>query len=100
MTRPTPAAKAEEKAKMVELMTKSNEQEQIMAPSEVDTSPCKKVVIVKIPSRFMEDKVKILMASAESQFEETGYKVVFMPEEVDVFILGQKPLEKGRWTGR
>lgn len=72
--------------------TSAREEETPVAGSESeDTSDIQKVVIVKIPSRFMEEKVKTLMGSMEAQFENTGYKVVFAPEEVDVYILGQEP---------
>jgi hypothetical protein len=50
-----------------------------------------KIVIIKIPSRYTEDKVKTLMESMANQFSESGYRPVFAPNEVDVYLLGQTP---------
>lgn len=50
--------------------------------------PSEKIIIVKIPSNYTEDQVKTLMGSMGAQFESTGHKVVFAPEEVNVHILG------------
>ena len=85
------AAQEEEKARMADLLASPPQKvkEEETVEEENDEDP--KVVIVKIPARFMEDKVKTLMGSMSAQFEGTGYKVVFAPEEVDVYVLGQEP---------
>jgi hypothetical protein len=50
------------------------------------------IAIVKIPLQFSEEKVKILIGSMEAQFEGTGHKVIFVPEEVDISVVGCPPL--------
>ena len=50
-----------------------------------------RIVVVKIPARYTEDKVKTLMESMTNQFSDSGYRVVFTPYEVDVYALGQTP---------
>lgn len=49
------------------------------------------IAIVKIPLLFTEEKVRVLMGSMEAQFEGTGHKVIFIPEEVDVSVMGCTP---------
>ena len=56
------------------------------------------IVIVRIPARFTEEKVKTLMGSMEAQFEGSGYKIVFVPEEVGVHLLGPQIQDKSRWV--
>ena len=57
-----------------------------------------KIVVVRIPARFTEDKVKTLMGSMNAQLEGSGYRTVFVPEEVDIYFLGQNPPSKNRWA--
>lgn len=53
-----------------------------------DSSDYPKVVVVTLPSRYTEEKVATLISSMEAQFEGTGYKVIFAPEEVKVYEPG------------
>ena len=58
-----------------------------------------KVVVIRIPARYTEDKVKTLMESMTSQFHESGYRLVFTPSEVDIYMLEQTPppADPRRW---
>jgi hypothetical protein len=58
---------------------------------EMEESNEEKIVVVKIPSRYTEDKVKTLMESMVNQFSDSGYRPIFAPNEVDVYLLGQTP---------
>lgn len=57
------------------------------APEEESANGISRVVIVRIPARFSEQKVETLMGSMRAQFEGTGYKVIFSPEEAEVYTL-------------
>ena len=87
---------------MAEMITKTNQSEG--APPVATTEEkeedfsCQPVVIVKIPARFNEDKVKTLMSTMNAQFEGTDFKVIFAPEEVDIYFLGQDLPAKARWV--
>jgi hypothetical protein len=82
-------AREQEKDRMAALLSEPPHQQErnsVETKGEVKTK-VPEVVIVKIPFRFTEDKVKTLMGSMEAQFEGTGYKVVFAPEEVGIHLL-------------
>ena len=96
-TAATLAARQEEQKKMAELMAKEPEIERETSYQE-DNDNFDKIVIVRIPARFTEDKVKTLMGSMNAQLEGSGYRVIFVPEEVDVYFLGQDPPAKPRWV--
>jgi hypothetical protein len=97
-TAATLAARQEEQTKMAELMAKNPEVEETVEYSEEEENQSDKIVVVRIPARFTEDKVKTLMGSMNAQLDGSGYRTVFVPEEVDIYFLGQDPPARSRWA--
>ena len=82
-----PVNTEEDRAMIADLMA-SPEKIEDSAPADTPAEVHnQKIVIVKIPSRYFEDKVEKLLKSMESQFTNTGYKVIYAPEEVDIYFL-------------
>ena len=105
MTKPAgttaPPSYEEKSARMAELVANSKE---ATPPAPVEEkvdlyeSTVDRIIVVKIPSRFTEDKVKTLIGSMESQFEGSGYRVIFAPDEVGVHLIENQPQGGNRWA--
>lgn len=47
------------------------------------------IVTVKYPLGYSKEAVKDLEVDMNTKFKETGYKVIVIPEELDLSVLGE-----------